>query len=377
MNEFDEPTGADWERVQRELEQEQRDVQQLEGEDYALIVEAETDARRMERLFVNAAGEVIYARSGKISALSLLGSLKCYRENFMGRGGSTYPEGMGLWLENVERAMSPSPQPQAGRVPTLDVIRAMLEAKRLGNRTPVYLKSLEQYCTRFAGQFPDLAQVKAPDLESWLARFTAESRSTWANRVGALFSFAVRHDYLAANPCDKLESIFVDRKPPTILTVAQSRQLLAACPANCKPFLVLAMFAGIRPGGELMKLEWRDVSLETATVAVRFPKVRKHRRIVPLQPVAVKLLKDCADKTGRVAPSLATVKRWHRKARKLLSLERWPTDLLRHTAASYLLALVGDAARVALMLGNSPGILLSHYNDPVSKEACEAFWKLA
>jgi hypothetical protein len=59
-----------------------------------------------------------------------------------------------------------------------------------------------------------------------------------------------------------------------------------------------------------------------------------------------------------------------------LNLKIWPTDLLRHTAASYLLALHKDAGKVANMLGNSPQILLSHYHDPVTEADCKAFWQL-
>jgi integrase len=157
--------------------------------------------------------------------------------------------------------------------------------------------------------------------------------------------------------------------------VEQSRQLLAACPVVCRPWLILAMFAGIRPDGELMKLDWSKIDLETATVKIDFPKVRSHRRIVPLEPLAVKLLKEHPLRSGAVAPSRSTLRRFKRRMRAVLGFERWPQDVLRHTAASYLLALHQDAAKVAGWLGNSVKVLLSNYHDPVTREASAAFWE--
>jgi len=46
----------------------------------------------------------------------------------------------------------------------------------------------------------------------------------------------------------------------------------------------------------------------------------------------------------------------------------WPKGLRRHTAAAHLLARKQDAAAVALELGNSPRVLLTHYRELVIRE---------
>ena len=66
-----------------------------------------------------------------------------------------------------------------------------------------------------------------------------------------------------------------------------------------------------------------------------------------------------------MSPSLSTLRQFKLRACAALGLSRWPQDLLRHTAASYLLALHGDAGKVATMLGNSSSVLLTHYHEPV------------
>lgn len=79
----------------------------------------------------------------------------------------------------------------------------------------------------------------------------------------------------------------------------------------------------------------------------------------------------------QLAPHYSRVRRWKDVARNNIGFDRWPQDLLRHTAASYLLALYGDAGKVAARLGNSSSVLLSHYHQPVTQADCEKFWSLS
>ncbi|MDD5139382.1 MAG: hypothetical protein PHY43_03860 [Verrucomicrobiales bacterium] len=254
----------------------------------------------------------------------------------------------------------------------------LLSSKRAANRRPDYIKSLLHYIDRFAAgrEHLPLSSITTADVEAWLSQFPVpDSRKTWLTRISTLFSFAVRRDYLPANPCDKIERVTIDRKPPIIFTPDQSRELLAMCPTICKPWLVLTMFAGIRPDREMRLLKWEHINLDTATVQILFPKVRKHRRIVPLEPIVVKLLREHPLKTGFVAPSNSTLRRFKRKMRAVLGFARWPQDVTRHTAASYLMALHQDAGKVAAGLGNSVAVLMNHYIVPVEKKICEVFWR--
>ncbi|MEQ2008127.1 MAG: tyrosine-type recombinase/integrase, partial [Limisphaerales bacterium] len=213
-------------------------------------------------------------------------------------------------------------------------------------------------------------------VETFLAQFAAAaSRATWLNRISTLFAFAVRREFLAKNPCARLERIRMDRRAPVILSPGQSQLLLKVTPTVLRPYVILGLFAGIRPE-ELLRMTWADVDLETGTATVNDAKTRR-RRIVPLHGKALALLAEHPMKAGAVAPSNSTVRRYKRRACSALGLERWPADLLRHTAASYLLALHGDAGKVATMLGNSSAILLSHYHQPVRNGDCGEFWGLA
>ena len=282
-----------------------------------------------------------------------------------------------LLSETISRCRQSQPTLAGFGVSTslADAIDQLIAAKRAANLRPVYLKSLRYYLNRFAKGREQrlLDSVTTEEVETFLRQFpSSNTRATWQNRINTLFAFAVRRDFIVRNPCDKLERIKVDRCAPLILTPSQSQQLLKLAPMVCRPYVILGMFAGIRPE-ELLRLKWADVDLETLTVTVNDAKTRR-RRIVPLHDKAVKLLADCPLRTGPVAPSNSTVRRFKRVAREALGLPSWPSDLLRHTAASYLLALHGDAGKVATMLGNSSSILLSHYHQPVRNGDCGHFW---
>lgn len=243
----------------------------------------------------------------------------------------------------------------------------------MANRRKVYITSLRQYTERFASKFPNIQNISVKDLEIFLSGIlVASSRKTWQDRIRTLLGFARKRGYIFVNPAEQLESISVDRATPVILSVEQSKVLLDRCPPHILPYFVLAIFSGIRPD-EIHRMEWADINLETQTAMVN-GKTRR-RRIVPLEPIAVKLLQICWRETGHVAPSKSTIRRW-RKASRVLIGGKWTADILRHTAASYLLAKHRDTGKVSMTLGNSSKILLTHYHNPVSEQEAERFWNL-
>ena len=54
----------------------------------------------------------------------------------------------------------------------------------------------------------------------------------------------------------------------------------------------------------------------------------------------------------------------------------WPHNVLRHSYISYRIAVVQNAAQVALEAGNSPTIIFKHYRELVTKEDAEKWFSL-
>jgi integrase len=255
-------------------------------------------------------------------------------------------------------------------------LKELIATKKLANLRPTYLKSLDHYLGRFAAAHTGrtVGELTPATVEAWLAQFpTAASRATWLNRINTLLAFCRQRGYIQANPCDQIARVKVDYRSPRILTPAEVETVLLVTPTICLPYVALCLFCGIRPY-EAMRLNWTDINLadRAVTVSAAASKVR-HRRVVPISDRAFAILSEYPVKTGPVTPSLTTLRRFKRATKKVLGW--WQADILRHTAASYLLTAVGDASKVATQLGNSPGILLSHYNGLASKADAAMFFK--
>lgn len=103
-------------------------------------------------------------------------------------------------------------------------------------------------------------------------------------------------------------------------------------------------------------------------------KIRGAWRFVPIPARAVELLKKHLGK--KVCPSHSTVRRDRRLLRDTVLDGEWPADILRHTAASYWLALSGDVGKCATIFGNSLKVFSSHYNGLATPEDARRFFGL-
>lgn len=267
--------------------------------------------------------------------------------------------------------------------PTLAAVVAdCCASKEAAHRRPVYVKSLRGYLARFirGRESVPVAVVTLADVEAYLSQFPhAGSRATQLNRLNTLFSYALRREIIAKNPCTRIERVSIERGAPSVLTVEQCETLLRHVAGN-KPtqlaFLVLGLFAGLRPM-EIARTGWPAVNLDAATVTVdaAASKVRR-RRLVTLQPNAVAWLQLAKDRKALLPPSEQSARRFRRQWAKVLGFKGWPADILRHTAASNLLALTGDAGKTATSLGNSISILHRHYVGLIQPADAARFWAI-
>jgi site-specific recombinase XerD len=263
-------------------------------------------------------------------------------------------------------------------------IELLIVAKRLANLRERYIISLRQLLLQFARGREDrlMSSFTVEDVESWLAarNDTLHTRIGNIGRLSSLFGFAVRRGWITKNPCDQLERIRVEPAVPRILSPDQAEKLMRWVQFQ-KPaalgYFAKTLFCGIRPE-ETEKLEAsaidenrRIIILDAAASKVR------NRRIIHLNDTAAAWLAEARrlDCLGPV--SAATRRRWIVEARQHLGWKTWPQDILRHSAASYLLARTQNAAQVAEWLGNSVDILRGHYKELVTNADTDRFWALA
>lgn len=250
---------------------------------------------------------------------------------------------------------------------------------------PRYVEGLEQYLKLFAKGREDIpvSQIQPSDIEKWFAARGEGPAVRNANlgRLSSMFSVALTRGWVVKNPCDLVSKAKADRKSVEILSVRQSARALAwTCRHRPKMigYLTMALFAGVRPE-ELEKVEWDSLKENSGkrllVIEAEASKVRQ-RRIITLENAAWSWI-DLAKSSGAHMPvSQSTRKRYIQDLRAGIRMESWPQDVLRHTAASHLLALRKDAAAVALELGNSAAILLRHYRALVTESENSRFWSL-
>ena len=268
-----------------------------------------------------------------------------------------------------------SPTTEAPKnVPTLHrAIEQLLSVKAAANLRDSYIRSLREYLFLFArGRWSvPIDKFTVSDIEDWFcSRNEAPStKSSNLGRLSSLFSFAVRRGWIEKNPCDCVERIRLEKKPPRILSIPEVQKLLRVSRKEKKffPFVILGLFAGLRPG-EAEKLEWQAIDLVRGRLRIdaSVTKVRR-MRWVKLPENCIAWLKKCSRRHGKILPPKITLRRAKHRVRKAMGWKAWPQDILRHTAASYFIA-IGDPERVARMLGTSLKILLSTYHELVTEE---------
>ncbi len=143
------------------------------------------------------------------------------------------------------------------------------------------------------------------------------------------------------------------------------------CPEKLLPHIVISAFAAIR-SAEIARLEWADVLWEQGYIEIKAAKAKtKARRLVPLLPNLRAWLEPYRERTGLVCQLPNTAVRLNYLGEK--AGFGWRQNALRHGFASYRLAQVQDAAKVALEMGNSPEKLFRHYRELVTPTAAQTW----
>lgn len=265
--------------------------------------------------------------------------------------------------------------PHTASVSLKDALDDMTKAKAEAGRRALYVRSLGWYVGPFVRgrESQPVSMVTSEDVREHLGRVRGgpDHKATTIARLGSFFSHCIRRGWIERNPCDRVDRIKIDRRPPDFLTPDEVRRVMGWAQAkrpDALAFLTLSIFCGLRPG-EVERIKW-DAIGPVIVVGAEASKIRR-RRIVTPHPTACAWLNLC-DRSKPVCPRATRGVKLQLRA----LLGRWQADILRHTAATYLVELHQDAARVALMLGNSAGILLTHYRGLVSASDCAEFWKI-
>jgi len=258
----------------------------------------------------------------------------------------------------------------------------VLEAKRKDGLSAKYIGMLRLYLKRFCRDFGErpVAGIGPEELDNWLRSLpgSPKTRADYRANIGVLFSYAARRRMIDFNPIAFTAKPKLIDRPPEIFMVDELRALLEAAQRtepSVVPMLAIGAFAGLREA-EIKRLEWSEVDLARGHIEVKAAKAKSaRRRLVPIQANLALWLRHYSGLVGEVVPDAARGKL--DRVRTDAGLARWPKNGLRHSFASYRLAAIHDAPRVASELGHTtPQMLYSTYRELVLPSEAERYWQI-
>lgn len=252
--------------------------------------------------------------------------------------------------------------------------------------SPLYLRQMECDCKAFAARFPAaINTVRVAELEEWLRALPVglRRRRNLRDKLVALFNFARVHEYLPATQLTEAEKIKrpkVERKAPSIFTPSELSRIIAATQEHRPdflPYLVIGAFAGLR-SSEARALQWRHIHWADRVIEVG----EEHKtgfRLVAMRDNLLAWLAPWRDASGPVCHVTRPdhVMRALFVAAGIEASFRQYANALRHSAATYSVALDQNMAATAIQLGHSVAELRKSYNRASLKSAAAAWFSIA
>jgi integrase len=261
------------------------------------------------------------------------------------------------------------------------IVESLLSAKQADGLSERYIETLRSHLRRFAvGLEGPISSIKVTEIERWLRSrdIGPRARNNIRSSIITLFHFAQKEGYLPRGRLTEADQIAKAKDfggRIGILSPAEFGPVAGRAPDKIQLFLVLGAFAGLR-SSEILRLEWMDINFRRQTITVAPEKAKTAtRRLVPIQPNLMQWLQPYRTAAGAL---FAT----RRDASRAIAFAKgyqiqWPNNALRHSYATYRLAITADAPRVALEMGSSPQKLVRHYRELADEKEAEAWFSIA
>jgi integrase len=314
---------------------------------------------------------------GNLSSAQVVEAADCY-EQLAAHPGVSLTDAVRGYLELL--------QTRKGSIPFGELFDKFLASKK--GKSPAYLDALKWCRTNFEPLAHRLASdIGVRDLEAILDAFTPSVRDAHRRYVRAVLGFGVRLDYLPLNPAAKLERGNLVKGETEIFTPHQVKAILEHAlehDLEFLPYRVFAFFAGIRPAGELTRLDWSNVSVadRVVTLPAKLTKT-KRKRFIDVSDNAIAWLLEYqargGNMTGLVAPFNKTLLRnKHRANYRGAGVKKWIPQGARHSFCSYWMAAHGnDVDKLVVLSGHqSREVLWRHYFRQATKHEAEKFWSI-
>jgi integrase len=231
-----------------------------------------------------------------------------------------------------------------------------------------------------------IVEITAPQIDKALTAFAPSTRNAKMRVLRAVFNLGIKRGYLAENPIGRLDFAELETGEVEVFTVDQTARILKAALKNdfeLLPFFVFGFFCGIRPDGELQKLDWSRVHLAEKQIVIP-PEVAKtkRRRFVDISDNAIAWLeayrRQGGSFSGKVVPcGKSSLTQRRRALQSKAKIDKWIQQGMRHSFCSYWLMKHEDANRLVLQSGHTDAdTMWERYHRGVTKTEAEKFWTI-
>jgi integrase len=192
-----------------------------------------------------------------------------------------------------------------------------------------------------------------------------------------MFGYALKRELIDRNPVEAIQKVKTVSGSVPIFRPEDLQKVLDTACQDARPAIAIGAFAGLRTA-EILRLDWREVDLDSGLIEVTAKKAKTaKRRLVEISANLKDWLILDQKSQGKVYP--LGWRSYHEDAANAAhfhSLE-WPQNGLRHSFASYHLALHQNAPALALEMGQtSPRMIFDHYREVVTREEAEKYWAI-
>jgi integrase len=266
------------------------------------------------------------------------------------------------------------------RKPVGEIVEELLAARRADGLSSRYIETMRSHLHRFAMAFRcDIDVIEVHEIDTWLRslQIGARARNNIRGSIVTLFHFARKQHYLVKGRPTEADELAKAKDRGGKIGILQPEELarvLTRARGKTALFLALGAFTGMR-SSEILRLEWNDVNFDREFITVAAEKAKTAtRRIVPIQRNLMRWLANYGDRLG--SPFRARRDAAYAIAFAKSCDVQWPNNALRHSYATYRLAAIADAGRVALEMGNTPQKLMIHYRELADPQQAEAWFSI-
>lgn len=264
-----------------------------------------------------------------------------------------------------------------------NLIEEFLEAKDQDGCSDLYLDDARLRLKKFAKVFDvEVNSISTRQIDDYLRglKLSNRSRDNVHTILKSLFSFARSRGYLNMSERTAPEARKRVKLKPVkigILKPEEFEKVLPLATRKTLPAFVLGGFCGIRQA-EICRMDWSAIDFKRKLITVNAEIAKTGlRRLVPLHDAAAAWLAPIAKDSEKVIEysgpiNLSSVMRVIYKKAGVKNTQ----NCLRHSAASYRLAITNNAPKVALELGTSVQKLKDNYRQLVTKEDAQKWYAI-